>query len=93
MEAIHLQRALRKDGEILVTGLPYKKGENIEMILLLNRPSKKPRLTARTLMESSLIGLWKNRKNIKDSSTYARQLRDQSQKRVVAKGSFSTPIS
>jgi hypothetical protein len=85
MEAIHLQRALKKDGEILVTGLPYKKGENIEMILLLNRATKKPRLTARTLMESELIGLWKNRKIIYDSSSLARKLRDQSQKRVVVK--------
>jgi hypothetical protein len=64
-----------KDGKILLTGLPCKKGENIEMILLLNRPSKKTRLTARKLLESNLIGAWKRRTDIKDSYSYARQLR------------------
>lgn len=85
MEAIHLQKALKKDGEILVTGLPCKKGEQVEMILLLDRTSKKPRLTACNLLESNLIGLWKNRKNVKDSPSLARQLREQSQKRLPVK--------
>jgi hypothetical protein len=83
MEAIHLQKALKKDGEILVTGLPYKKGDQVEMILLFNRSAKKPKLTARTIIESELIGLWKNRKNRIDSPLFARQLRDQSQNREV----------
>jgi hypothetical protein len=70
------QKVVIKDGEILLTGLPCKKGENIEMIfLLLNRPSKKPRLTARKLLELNLIGAWKRRTDIKDSYSYARQLR------------------
>lgn len=83
MEAIHLQKALKKDGEILVTGLPYKKGDQVDMILLFSQSAKKPKLTARTLIESGVIGLWKNRRNLLDSPSYARQLRGQSQKRKI----------
>lgn len=85
MEAIHIQKALKKDGEILVTGLPYKKGDEIDMILLFDRTEKKPKLTARTIIQSEMIGLWKNRKNLLNSPLYARQLRDQSQNRKARK--------
>jgi hypothetical protein len=83
MEAIRLQRALEKDGEIFLTGLPYKKGQYIEMILLAD-PSiahSRPRLTARQLLHSELIGLWEDRNDIEDSAAYARQLREQAQNR------------
>ena len=33
MEAIRLHEIVKKDGEILVTGLPCKKGQDVEMIL------------------------------------------------------------
>ena len=39
----------------------------------------KKTFTARQLLNSGLIGVWENRNDIKDSLTYARQLRDQSQ--------------
>ena len=35
MEAIRLHEIVEKDGEILVTGLPCKKGQTVEMILLM----------------------------------------------------------
>ena len=31
MEAIHVHKVVEKDGEILLTGLPYKKGQYVEM--------------------------------------------------------------
>ncbi|MEW6184773.1 MAG: hypothetical protein AB1585_03430 [Thermodesulfobacteriota bacterium] len=49
MEAILLQSALKKDGEIVVTALPYKKGEQVELILLFNRLPIKSKLTTRSL--------------------------------------------
>ncbi len=83
MEAIRLQRSVEKDGEIFLTGLPYKKGQYIEMILLSDASAmpSRPRLTARQLLQSELIGLWEDRSDIEDSSAYARQLREQAQNR------------
>ena len=79
METIRLHKIIEKDGEILVTGLPFKKGQYIEMILLpeSSASSTKRRLTARALLNSELIGLWKDRTDIEDSADYARQLREQ----------------
>ena len=77
MEAIRLRKVVEKDGEISVSGLPCKKGQQIEMIFLLE-PSDtpgRPHLTARQLLHSELIGIWKDREDIGDSSSFARQLR------------------
>lgn len=55
----------------------------MEMILLIepSAMSRRPRMTARRLLQSGLIGLWKDREDIEDSATYARQLREQAQRR------------
>ncbi len=83
MEAIRLQKAVEKDGEIFLTGLPYTKGQFIELILLSDASTllSSSRLTARQLLQSDLIGLWEDRDDIEDSSAYARQLREQAQNR------------
>jgi hypothetical protein len=81
MEASRQQKAAEKDGEIFLAGLPYKKGQCVEIILLsdASTPLSSPRLTARQLLQSDLVGLWEDRTDIKDSSEYARQLREQAQ--------------
>lgn len=86
MEAIRLHKIVEKDGEITVTGLPYKKGQCVEMILLpeSSAMSTKRPLTASRLLHSELIGLWKDREDIEDSADYARQLREQAQRRRKA---------
>lgn len=83
MEAIRLNKVVERDGEIFVTGLPCKKGQYVEMILLVEPSAmpRHPRLTACQILHSELIGLWKDRKDIEDSSAYARQLREQAQRR------------
>jgi hypothetical protein len=83
MEAIRLQKAVEKDGEIVLTGLPYKKGQRVEMILLSEPAVVRHRsgLTARRLLHSELIGLWEDRRDIDDSATYSRKLREQAQNR------------
>ncbi len=45
------------------------------------------RLTAGKLLRSGLVGLWEDRKDISDSSAYARQLREQAQTRREKDGS------
>jgi hypothetical protein len=53
-------------------------------MILLIEPSatpKRPHLTADQLLHSELIGIWKDRKDIEDSVTYARQLREHAQRR------------
>ena len=83
MEAIRVQQVITKDGEIMLKGLPYKTGQSVEIILLPEsvKPSSRPGLTVERLRQSGLIGLWKDREEIQDSSVYARQLREQAQQR------------
>lgn len=91
MEAIRVQQVVAKDGEVLLTGLPYKRGQFVEVILLPQplRPFSRPRLTVRQLRQSGLIGLWKGREDIQDSAVYARQLREQAQQRGEIRYDFT----
>ncbi len=83
MQAIRVQQTVEKSGELIITDLPVEKGQQVEVLLLLSpsETSKRPRLTARELLNSELIGLWKDRTDITDSTMYARQLREQAQRR------------
>lgn len=42
---------------------------------------KRRALTSRQLRRSALIGMWKDRDDIKDSAVFARQLREEAQRR------------
>jgi hypothetical protein len=83
MGAIRLHKIVEKDGEISLTGLPYRRGQCVEVIVLPESSvtSTKRYLTASRLLCSELIGVWKDRKDIGDSADYARQLREQAQRR------------
>jgi len=82
MDAVRLDTVVKKDGEITMRGLPFKKGERVEMILLTaSTPTGERKLTARRLRRSGLVGLWKNRSDIQDSAVLARQMREQAQRR------------
>ena len=88
MEAIRLHTVVEEDGAIAVTDLPCKKGQHVEIILLVEpEETVTPSLTARRLLNSSMIGLWKDREEVTDSISYARQLRDQAQHRGQNNGS------
>lgn len=83
MEAIRIQQTIQKRGELTIRNLPVEAGQQVEVLLLLT-PSEKPqqpRMTARQLLQSGLIGLWKDRQDITDSAIYARQLREEAQRR------------
>jgi hypothetical protein len=83
MEAVRLHRIIEKDGELLITDLPCKKGQQVEVIVLTEPPatSQPSRLTAKRLLESGVVGLWQDRTDIADSAAYARQLRETAQRR------------
>jgi len=83
MEAVQVKQVMTKDGEVLLTGLPFKKGQSVEIIVLSQPTTLLPRarLTVGRLRQSGLIGLWQDRDDISDSSAYARQLREQAQQR------------
>ncbi len=82
MEAIRVQQIVQEDGELYIPNLPVVKGQQVEVVLLLRSTppkAKRQRMTARQLLNSGLVGLWKDRTEILDSSIYARQLREQAQ--------------
>ena len=82
MEAVRLEHLVVEDGKMVITGLPYKNGQFVEVILLpYPRTKHQSRLTVRPLRQSGLIGHWKDRKDIGDSTIYARQLREKAQQR------------
>lgn len=83
MEAVRVEQIVAKDGEVLVKGIPWKKGQAVEIIVLSQtlKTESPSRLTVRQFRQSGLIGLWKDRDDILDSAAYARRLREQGQKR------------
>ena len=83
MEAIRFHQVVKKDGELLVTDLPCKRGEAVEVIILPASDTGPPRFprTARQLCDSELVGLWKDRQETGESSVFARQLREKAQRR------------
>jgi hypothetical protein len=85
MDAIKINTIIKKDGEIKISGVPLNKGQEIEMIILSEPISKKKGepATGYKLLHSDIIGIWENRDDIKDSSEYARKLRDISQHRKL----------
>lgn len=74
---------ITKDGEILVTGLPWRKGDSVDVIVLPRpaTPSPGERLTVGAFLRSGLVGLWQDRDDIADPQAFARRLREQAQNR------------
>lgn len=83
LAAIRLHAVVESDGEIKMSGLPFKKGQNIEMIVLAEQTEAAVQSlsTARQLSQSEIVGLWKDRTDIGDSAAFARQIRVQAQTR------------
>ena len=85
MDAMRVTKILEKDGDISIQGLPFKRGQVLEIIFLTNdgTPDDHEPLTGKKLLESGLIGLWKDREDITDSAVFARELREEAQSRSV----------
>jgi hypothetical protein len=86
MQAVKVHQVIAKDGEVLLTGLPYRKGQTVGILVFPEptAPAPRERLTVGRLRRSGLIGMWQDREDIGDSSVYARQLREQAQQRGKA---------
>ncbi len=41
MEALKYKTTIKNDGEIILTGIPCKKGQEVEMIILIESSTKK----------------------------------------------------
>lgn len=81
MQAIKIHDIIKCDGEIHLAGLPVKKGQRVEMIVLVGqKPEQLPMKKACGLLGSGLVGLWEGH-NIADTTAYARELRQQAQVR------------
>jgi len=66
------------DGKTIVPDEPVNLPKDAPLFISVE--SRRP-MTGRDLLESRLIGLWKDHANIGDSVEYARQLRQQAQAR------------
>jgi len=67
----------------MIETLPESKILNVKKFIERELHQSKPYMKASDLLNSELIGLWKDRNDIKDSSLYARYLREKAQKRSV----------
>jgi len=84
MQAIRIKHTIEKNGELHLTNLSVEKGQQVELVLVFTPKTKvigKKRLTAQQLLASDLNGMWKDRIDITDSLDYARQLRQQAERR------------
>lgn len=81
MEAVQVRQVIEKDGEVWITGLPYKRGQPVEVIVLAHTPAPvdNRQLTVGRLRLSGLLGMWNDRTDIPDSAAYARELRRQAE--------------
>ena len=81
-DIIHIQATIERDGEVHLSNLPVKRGQQVELsIQITPMPADEARLTAQQLLCSDLLGIWQDRADIGDSITYARELREQAQRR------------
>ena len=67
MEALRFKKTLDNDGEIVLTGLPGKKGEEAEIIVMFEHPAHVHEMTLGELLNSDIVGIWKDREDIGDS--------------------------
>jgi hypothetical protein len=80
MQAIRFHKKVDKNGMVSIAGLPYHKGDSVEIIVLRDESEmQKPK--RRSLLDTGIIGMWKDRTDITASASFARQLRENSQSR------------
>jgi hypothetical protein len=66
------------DGKAIIPDEPVNLPTGTQLYILAGK--QRP-MTAKDLLNSGLIGMWKDRTDIKDSAEYARKLREEAQTR------------
>jgi len=82
-ESVRVEQVIEQDGEVVLRGLPYKKGQRVQVVVTPDTVEGEGRkhLTGRDFLESGLAGMWSDRTNIGDSSEFARKLRRAAERR------------
>jgi len=82
MEAVRKRLIVKDRGKVQMKGLPFGAGDHLEIIMIKEKSViRKGGLTARQILETPLIGLWKERTDIRNSSEFSRELRNKAQNR------------
>ncbi len=76
---VRKQATMTEDGQITVAGLPYRKGDQVNITFSKPKGRRRRGMTAGELLRSPMAGMWADRKDIGDSSEFARRLREQAQ--------------
>src|SRR5436305_13653186 len=83
MEPIRRHATVTEEGQVTIKDLPLTIGQTVEVVVFPTEISdpQPAALTARRLLESGVVGLWKDRTDIGDTAAFARRLRDAAQNR------------
>lgn len=79
MTLAEIVTTIQEDGELALSNLPVKKGQQIKVQLEEIPPQQG--MTAAELGASEFFGIWAEREDIEDSSEFSRHLREQMQRR------------
>ncbi len=82
MDEYRVRQVVEEDGQLLLKGLPVTRGQEVEVIVRVERHGGlADSITVGELLKSDLIGLWADREDIEDSVEFARRLRERAQHR------------
>ena len=79
--AVRTKTIVQPGGVVEVRSPELTPGASAEVIVLVDAPASQRVMTAASLLESGLVGLWENRADIVDSAEFARQLRRRAERR------------
>lgn len=79
--AVRTKTIVQPGGRVEIRSPDLTPGASAEVIVLVEAPTSQRVMTAASLLESGLVGLWEDRSDIVDSAEFARQLRRQAEHR------------
>ena len=79
--AVRTKTIVQPGGVVEVRSPELTPGASAEVIVLVDAPASQRVMTAASLLESGLVGLWEDRADIGDSVAFARQLRRRAERR------------
>jgi len=79
--AVRTKTIVQPGGRVEIRSPELTPGASAEVIVLVDAPASQRVMTAASLLESGLVGLWEDRADIGDSVAFARQLRRRAERR------------